>query len=509
MASTAAAGKFTREELLQQWKQTRAPASKGLRSNALQRSNPNLEKVKTGTSELKGGRRPGIKVAKAKDSQENEKKSGRVARRPKDGPQKTEGETVPDEEFNPTLLESSNVRGVLDAIDDNFVAPDSKVSGANLRSSAKPRPATGPIAQLQQALSARNEDVKALENRLSEEAARVQRWQIDAETRKAEMDQVREDVQSLQEALSAAERELMDRDDTLEENRRMLAQAGRERRMDQERILALEAQVHALLSAAPPRQEEHVNDAVQNTEELLASLEDTQRQNLQLEMKLAEMDALLKTTENSYEQLLEAGQLRATKSEDRCHTLEMELGDVSAVRREVESVWEYVLTVTDRAVRPSDVPLLVGVQRMVDQGNQTISRIRDEKMSLQSELDEVCTVLETMEKRADEAEQASEEYLPTLARAEELQTQMMAKEVELWRVREELDTVNATLVETQEALREALDENEEMSLQLHVSMAGACKEDGTPRPGGGPGQDIGSNEIQIEPMVSSFAEHTK
>ncbi|KAI8911947.1 hypothetical protein DFJ77DRAFT_83533 [Powellomyces hirtus] len=323
-----------------------------------------------------------------------------------------------------------------------------------------PNAGKGPIARLQTALAARNDDIRALQERLAIEMSRADRSEIDAESRRRDAEEARLLTLELKKMLMEADRRMLDKEDLLDELERKLLRQENEH---SKKIAALEKQLTKLQEETQDTPRTLSNDHNAVIVELQNSLTDAAREQARLAQELVAKDDEQTALRMSCEEMIKSAQKSANSSQDQLRDLQLQLESVVNNDEELASIWEYVRNVRDEDCPSQDASLLSYVRQTVEEGRLAVARLMEEKTALTAELEECGFALEEMEEKLMTSDDASEKHLEVLARAEDLQSQLLSREVELWRVRDELTQANQTVDELRLTLDKVLDENQALT----------------------------------------------
>ncbi|KND03991.1 uncharacterized protein SPPG_01439 [Spizellomyces punctatus DAOM BR117] len=490
--------KMTREELLRQWKQTRTGGPK----SALQKSDPNIARPRnTDTSknyDPKLGKRPISKLSKvgvrtSKDI-ENEKQTAATKRAKLDSQssQNTDSDTGEDESFNPKVLEHHNIRNVLVTLDEGIEQEKRKQRGENVEDEKhskkielrKEGKKLSPIGLLQKELATRNDDINALQDRLAAEVARTRRLELQLHTRGEEADRARADEKVQAERVRNLERQLADREDAEDVLRRELISIVQRHAVEtaklNKKILELESNLNAKCDTFV--QQGQGPEAFEQLQTLLTAAESSKRdlaeKNLRLTASLADEQAALKSSRESWETMIQEAENRASRAEKSYAILEEEHRDVTKeftqvehLRHEVEGLREYLSGLRESGIPQDSRSLADELKDVIASRDQTILTLEEANQHQAGELEECCNVIEELEKQKADAEELTVKYPVTLAHAEELQTKLLSAEVELWQVRDQLLKAKQEGDELREALQTALVENERLHSEVQDFLA--------------------------------------
>ncbi|KAJ3156772.1 hypothetical protein HDU86_003538 [Geranomyces michiganensis] len=465
--------KLSREEQFSMWKQSRVTSK-----NALQRNNPNLVRPRTQKDALGKERL----AKRGTESEASSEASGRTRLR-------SAREKDDDDELDESLLNVPNIRGLLDALDDNSMkirilsqesnnlsqsSTQSTVSSTT--SAAKPK--MGPIARLQRALAARNSDVESLQMRLAKQISRAERAELEAESRRRDAEEARDQTAAIAKLLDVREDELNAERATVANLQVQLAQAKNEVWTTRRKVEELEADIKEDLG--------RYGAVVTGLARLIC------------ETIGEEADDIENADPRSYENILQHARTLANEFKTRQQNMREEHEGLAA---QIESIRTYLQDLeSDGHMSPKPQPspaisLLDKVRHAIDTRNATITRIRDETAALNAELarnntasqqdqtsasetvaalsqqnEELAEALTTLEADLLTAAEHEQQLVSAVERKEELQTLLMSRDVDVMTLQGELERVGTRVTELENALAAALDENEMLAAAAKVGV---------------------------------------
>ncbi|KAI8587800.1 hypothetical protein BDZ88DRAFT_424302 [Geranomyces variabilis] len=468
---TAIAGrKPSRNEEYKAWKETRDSAK-----YALPRVNPNVGKATTLNAALGKGRT-------SKNSSVTESESSLGV--PRQTRSRSWREKEDDDEFDPSLLDVPNVRGLLDLLDVPSTQ-ESNLSQSSLLSSTSSTSTVlknGPIARLQRALAARNSDIESLHSRLANQTSRAERAELEAESRRRDADEARARTTELAGLLDEAENEMTAQSDMVAELQLQLARVKKEARTAGRRVAELEAGMEEEFGRC--------NAAVKAFASLFWDILGDG----------ADVSGIIKN--KSYEEILQLAQTRAVEFKMRQQQVHAEHKDLET---QVASVRKYLQSINSDIQKSPASSLVDAVRHAIEDRNVFISQIREETTALTTELasararsnedqttaaaltqqnEELTEALTTLETDLVTAEERGQELETVVQRKEELQTLLMSQDLDMLVLRGELERVVARVDELETALASALDENEMLASAAKIGLhedsgVGLMNSDGT------------------------------
>lgn len=372
-----------------------------------------------------------------------------------------------------------NVRHVLDSLDDNIERERRKQQGETVEENVPDKPTDttqadkrlGPIALLQRELTAKNDDIQALQERLTREIERANRLEMDIFGRCQEADEARAELHEKDVQLMVVNRTLMDKEDILDELKRKLIRKNNEHALDKKRILDLTEQVDTLTAKIAEFSEQQGQEKSNGVAELqsVSKRESVTEGEARLQRRLAEKDEEIAEARNSYEDRLKQLEANIESSTQHYENLqkryEMTLSecmDLSQSHQELDELRQYFLSIGGGNEDCGQGSLATQIQQLVKTKNRTIGELQEEKEIQRKELEECCDEIERLERQMIEADEFRDQYPEVVAKAEDLQTKLMSTEVQLMEARDQLEQAQATIAKLREALYESLEENEQV-----------------------------------------------
>ncbi|KAI8819864.1 uncharacterized protein EV422DRAFT_532583 [Fimicolochytrium jonesii] len=500
--------KLTREELLLQWKTSKVPINASrlptAAQSALQKANPNVSKNLPPKADGKSIKRPTVKVYKdrVKNHKDNDGEKLTTTKRKTRASTKSSQESKEsqsfadsdqDEAFDPTLLNINPIRNALDALDANVLkhskfGTDESFSSPETLDPEKSAQKSTPMALLQRALAARNDDLKNLEEKFAREIARADRFQIEIEARKQEAEEARSLTRQLEEIVMQAEYKLLEKDEEIENLQlEMIRKENAWNAKGAARQSAQEGHSQTTLSCVADRKDggcEGCEVKEENLKAVSELLEIAEREQEELNKALKATKKLLaQNADESQTLAIEHRQLE-TEFERYKHAMEERIAALSRVNQDLflepaqlEHFWGFIDNVSSAASNPDveerddpEIPkqrtlpaLLSKFERIVSEQNDTIKQLKENQEIAEQELKDYYDVVMELEPKAIALLELEEKYRESVECSEDLRTNLLSTQVSLYKAHADLELAQNEATELRDALEETLVENERVS----------------------------------------------